>query len=218
MKYSFMQSFKTIFFDFDSTLVSIEGIDELARLNGVYDVVSELTTQAMNGDLTFDEVLLRRLELIKPTQQDLKKVGELYLRHLVPGVKETIQELHNLNITIHIVSGGYKEAILPTARYLGIESKNVHALTLLPDDSGFLTRVEDHPLTRHDGKQRLISSLNCDRATALIGDGHSDVSTQSVVDRFIAFTGVVTRTNVVGSTPFVLNTFTPSQLNHCLKQ
>ena len=212
-----MQSFKTIFFDFDSTLVSIEGIDELARLNGVYDIVSELTNQAMSGDLTFDQVLLRRLQLIKPTKEDLKKVGQRYLRHLLPGVKETIQELQSTGVAIHIVSGGYKEAILPTAQYLDIRPSCVHALTLLPDDSGFLTRVKDHPLTHHNGKQQLISSLNCDRATALIGDGHSDVSTQSVVDRFIAFTGVVARDTVVNSTPYVLNTFTAAQLHHCLK-
>ncbi len=217
MNYLNMPSFKTIFFDFDSTLVSIEGIDELARLNGVYDVVAQLTNQAMNGDLTFDQVLFKRLQLIKPTKDDLNKVGQLYRKHLLPGVKETIDELQHRDIDVHIVSGGYKEAILPTARYLGVRPQNVHALTLRPDDFGFLTKVEDHPLTHHEGKQRLIKALNCDRATTFVGDGHSDICTQSVVDRFIAFTGVVSRKAVVKSTPYILNAFSASQLHHCLK-
>lgn len=56
-------SFDLIFFDCDSTLSTIEGIDELAKLKGKEGRVSILTDKAMNGDLDLSEVYGKRLKL-----------------------------------------------------------------------------------------------------------------------------------------------------------
>ncbi len=59
---------KLIVFDCDSTLSSIEGIDELARVKGqsIFEQVAELTHAAMNGVVPLDEVFTRRLAYRPP--------------------------------------------------------------------------------------------------------------------------------------------------------
>jgi hypothetical protein len=49
--------FNLVCFDCDSTLVSIEGIDELARLKGQFDHIADLTRRAMNGELKIEMCL-----------------------------------------------------------------------------------------------------------------------------------------------------------------
>jgi phosphoserine phosphatase len=48
--------FELIIFDCDSTLSTIEGIDELARWQGRTQQVAELTNRAMNGDVPLESV------------------------------------------------------------------------------------------------------------------------------------------------------------------
>ena len=67
-----------VFFDCDSTLSSIEGIDELARFKGKEMRVSVLTEKAMNGDLDLAEVYGKRLKAIRPTRGQLKAIEEKY--------------------------------------------------------------------------------------------------------------------------------------------
>jgi phosphoserine phosphatase len=52
-------------FDMDSTLISIEVIDELARAHGVYEKVAAMTAEAMAGGLVYEESLRRRVALLK---------------------------------------------------------------------------------------------------------------------------------------------------------
>jgi hypothetical protein len=58
-------SFDLIFFDCDSTLSAIEGVDELARLKGKEGRVGLLTQKAMDGDLDLSEVYDKRLRAIR---------------------------------------------------------------------------------------------------------------------------------------------------------
>src|SRR5690349_741380 len=67
-------SFDLIFFDCDSTLSAIEGIDELARFKGKEWRVGILTEKAMNGDLDLAEVYGKRLQAIRPTRGQLKAI------------------------------------------------------------------------------------------------------------------------------------------------
>src|SRR5512137_330586 len=86
-------SFRLIFFDCDSTLTAIEGIDELARLKGQYDHIADLTRRAMDGEIKLEEVFAARLDLLRPTRADLHHIAEAYRETLVPDAKETIDAL-----------------------------------------------------------------------------------------------------------------------------
>jgi len=80
-------SYDLIFFDCDSTLSTIEGIDELAKLKGKEQRVGLLTQKAMDGDLDLEEVYGKRLKAIRPTRGQLKAIEERYYETLVPDVQ-----------------------------------------------------------------------------------------------------------------------------------
>src|SRR5215218_3663604 len=93
--------YRFVFFDVDSTLVTIEGIDVLA--NGNPEIV-RLTEAAMNGEIALDEVYGRRLEIIKPTLADVERLGERYTQSLVDGAEETIATLQRAGADVDIVT------------------------------------------------------------------------------------------------------------------
>src|SRR5207244_6963780 len=116
-----------VVFDWDSTLWEIEGIDELAGMNGVVYEVAEMTRQAMGGAIPFEDVFGRRLELIRPTRKQLEGVGKLYVASLVEDAAASTGALAQLGIEVRLVSGGYKEALVPLAAKLGIAPTRLHA-------------------------------------------------------------------------------------------
>jgi phosphoserine phosphatase len=67
-----IQSADIVCFDVDSTVIREEGIDELAEFCGKGEEVSNLTKEAMGGAMTFQEALRRRLDIIKPTQEQIR--------------------------------------------------------------------------------------------------------------------------------------------------
>jgi len=75
--------YRFVFFDVDSTLVTIEGIDVLAGGN---PEIARLTAAAMNGEVALDDVYGRRLEVIRPTLPDVEALGARYCASLVDGV------------------------------------------------------------------------------------------------------------------------------------
>ena len=102
-------SFDLIFFDCDSTLSAIEGIDELARLKGKEWRIGVLTEKAMNGDLDLRDVYGKRLQAIRPTRGQLKAIEERYWDNIVPDTTEVIAALHFLGKQVFIISGGLAE-------------------------------------------------------------------------------------------------------------
>jgi len=81
--------YQNIIFDLDSTLSSIEGIDELGKLRNMGKRIKRLTREAMSGRLPFGEVFIHRLELIKPTKNELKIIGKLYKNNITSQYKIT---------------------------------------------------------------------------------------------------------------------------------
>jgi len=58
-------------FDVDSTVINVEGIDELAAYLGCGEAVAQLTANAMGGSTPFHEALAARLALMQPSRQKL---------------------------------------------------------------------------------------------------------------------------------------------------
>lgn len=78
---------KIVCFDVDSTVIQEEGIDELAKFCGKGQEVSRLTKEAMGGAMTFQEALRRRLDIINPSQKQIKEFVKKHPSTLSPGVK-----------------------------------------------------------------------------------------------------------------------------------
>ncbi|MFT4177278.1 MAG: HAD-IB family phosphatase [Luteolibacter sp.] len=191
---------KLLFLDCDSTLSSIEGIDELARAKGpeVYAGIVELTDAAMNGELPIHEVFPRRMEIIRPDGEVAEAVARQYISTMVPGSREFIRKMKDEGWLPVILSGGFAPLIEPLARELGIEY--VEAVPLhFNEDGSYGGYDTDYPTTRNLGKNEVIrewkAALNPERVV-MIGDGVSDLETLPEVDRFIAFFAVTRRDKV----------------------
>jgi phosphoserine phosphatase len=189
--------FAAVYFDCDSTLSSIEGVDELLQFAfpDLRAEIAELTRKAMDGVLPLAEVYGIRLRLLAPRREQLDRIGELYVHHLVPHAREVVQALQHLGKHTGILSGGLLVPVQYVARALGIPLANVHAVPLLFDSRGAYVDF-DHasPLTRNRGKVEIVQRLPADhRPVAFVGDGVTDLETQGHVDLFVGFGGVVAR-------------------------
>ncbi len=191
---------KLFFFDCDSTLSSIEGIDELARARGesVFRDVVALTNAAMNGEIPLDEVFPRRMEIIRPDRASCEAVGRLYVETITPGARDLIVKLRSEGWTPVILSGGFAPLIQPLARELGIEHVEAVPLFLL-EDGTYGGYGVDYPTTRGGGKNEIIREWKAallPGSVIMMGDGASDLETQPDVNLFVGYGGVVQRPKV----------------------
>jgi phosphoserine phosphatase len=98
---------KLVISDMDSTLISIECIDEIADMMDLKPQVSEITEAAMRGELEFAQSLTQRVKLLKdlPTEA-LQRVYDERLT-LNPGAEVCLEGLKQKDIQFALVSGGF---------------------------------------------------------------------------------------------------------------
>jgi phosphoserine phosphatase len=187
-------TYRFAFFDVDSTLVTMEGIDVLADGN---PEIAKLTDAAMNGEIPLDQVYAKRLEMIRPSKDRVEKLGATYVRSLVDGAKETIATLLENGVIVHLITAGIEQAIRPLADALHV--RNVHAVKLtFHSDGSFKDFDRRSFLTRPGGKELVVRDIRARShgKAAFIGDGISDLEAKPAVDLFIGFGGVVVRPRV----------------------
>jgi phosphoserine phosphatase len=191
--------FDAICFDCDSTLTTLEGIDELAVRAGCVDAIAPLTAAAMDGTLSIEEVYAKRLDLIRPDRAAIAWLGERYTVELVAGAAETIAALHHLNKSVHVVSGGLLQPVAHLAACLGIPSANVHAVSVNFDTAGAYAGFDmASPLARADGKATIVCAIIAQwGATALVGDGVTDLRARDGGAFVVGFGGVAARPAVI---------------------
>ena len=105
--YQTIKKFGLCVMDMDSTLISIECIDEIADMVGIKPQVAAITERAMQGELDFAQSLRERVTLLKGLKEsDLMRVLNERLT-LNPGAAEWIDTCKKNNITTLLVSGGF---------------------------------------------------------------------------------------------------------------
>jgi phosphoserine phosphatase len=206
-------SFDLIFFDCDSTLSAIEGVDELARLKGKEQRVGLLTNKAMNGDLDLSEVYGKRLRAIRPNRGQLNAIEQMYWDQLVPDARAVVDALHFLGKKVFIISGGLADPVRGFGARLGVTPDRIRAVELEFNElSGQWWKYnepatqtgesyldyQESPLTISAGKPQIVNELAGSQwgRRLFIGDGMSDLHTQKVVDLFVGFGGIVKREKV----------------------
>ncbi|MDR2512636.1 MAG: HAD-IB family phosphatase [Puniceicoccales bacterium] len=191
---------RILFFDCDSTLSSIEGIDELARLRGgeVFNSVERMTREAMDGGVPIEEIFARRLELICPTRAELAAIGRLYVENIEPEAVGALASARAMGWSPVILSGGFRQAILPLAFHLGID--RVEAVDIFFNgDGSYCDFGRECPTTRAHGKNQVIVSIKAGHdveKTVMVGDGASDLETLADVDLFVGFGRYIVREKV----------------------
>ncbi len=199
--------YASVLFDCDSTLSAIEGIDELAA--GHKDEVAGLTNQAMRGELPLEAVYGRRLAIVRPTREQVRALAARYIERMVPDAREAFAALRAEGVTVRIISAGVRAAVCALARELGLNDDAVAAVDVFFDEGGAYAGYDDgSPLTRSGGKravlERWLAGGGLARPVMFVGDGATDLETRPVVDRFVAFAGVIERPAVLATADVIV--------------
>src|SRR5712691_4402883 len=102
-----LSDFGLVAMDMDSTLITIECIDEIADIRGIKPQVATITASAMRGEIEYHESLRRRLALLEGLDETaLDRVYEERLR-LSPGAERMLGRLRSLGIKTLLVSSGF---------------------------------------------------------------------------------------------------------------
>jgi phosphoserine phosphatase len=102
-----LSDFGLLVMDMDSTLISIECIDEIADMQGLKPEVAAITESAMRGEIDFAESLRRRVALLEGLEEGaLQRVYDERLR-LNPGAELMLAAAKQHGIRTLLVSGGF---------------------------------------------------------------------------------------------------------------
>lgn len=191
-----------IVFDCDGTLSQIEGIDYLAKINGVEEVVCQLTHTAMTKTGISTSLYESRLNLVKPTYDQVISLAQVYCDHLSPDAEKVISVLQKLNKQVYIFSAGVNPAVQLFGAKLNVSKDNIFAVDLQFDSQGNYVDFDRHSvLTSQSGKKKLVHALN-EKRVGYIGDGMNDVAVMNDVTRFIGYGGAYYRENIQKMVPF----------------
>ncbi len=172
----FRRAKRLIVMDMDSTLVQIEGIDELAKEAGVGEKVISITHRAMNGEISFPEALRERVRLLKGLPVGvLEKVCKRM--PFTPGAKELVSVLKKLGYRTAVLSGGFDYFSARVKESLGLDYAYSNALEI---KEGVLTGEIVGEIV--DGKKKAAlmeeiarkEGITLDQVIA-IGDGANDL-------------------------------------------
>ncbi len=184
----YRRSKRLVVFDMDSTLIQGEVVDELAELLGKKAEVSKLTKAAMEGEMDFQESLIRRVSLLKGlTRKDLDFVYSQI--KLSPGAGRLVRALKRMGYRIAIISGGFTYFVERLKNELGVHYAYANALEL--EDETVTGRLQGLIV---DGRRKadLLELLAQQEGVLLdqviaIGDGANDLQMLKKAGLGIAF-------------------------------
>ncbi len=172
-----LTDFKLLVMDMDSTLITIETIDELADLIGIKPQVAAITEQAMRGEIEYNESLQRRVALLKGLDESaLKRVYDERLK-LSPGADVLLAAAKKHGIKTLLVSGGFTYVTNLLKPRLGLDYTYSNTLGIA---NGKLTGEVIGRIVNADAKRdellRVSASLGIQREQIIgMGDGANDL-------------------------------------------
>ncbi|MEN9774169.1 MAG: hypothetical protein RL322_1239 [Pseudomonadota bacterium] len=185
-----LSHFRLAAFDMDSTLITIECVDELADFAGRKAEVAAITEAAMRGELAdYDDSLRRRVALLEGLPVSvLQRVWDERLR-LSPGVERLLPALRSAGLKILLVSGGFTWFTERLSARLQIDFNRANALATR---GGYLTGALQGEIVNAEAKRQTLldtcAHIGCrpDQAIA-IGDGANDLLMMGAAGVSIAY-------------------------------
>ena len=168
---------KLLISDMDSTMITIECIDELADYAGIKPQIADITERAMQGELDFEEALRGRVALLKglDTAAIQRCLDERV--KIMPGAEVLVRTMTGRSALTILVSGGFTKFAKPVAQAIGFESFYAN---VLGEEGGVLTGGLDGPIVDSSRKVELLQSAADAAALPLeqciaVGDGANDI-------------------------------------------
>jgi phosphoserine phosphatase len=180
---------KLLAMDMDSTLITIECIDELGDLAGKKAEIAAITAQAMRGEIAYPESLRRRVSALSGLEE--KALAKVYEERLclTPGAERLLEACKKHGIKLLLVSGGFTFFTERLRERLGIDYTISNVLEV---KSGKLTGALVGDIVDADAKaakfRAVLRELNATQQQSVaIGDGANDLKMMNEAGISIAF-------------------------------
>ena len=184
-----LSDFKLLAMDMDSTLITIECIDEIADMQGLKPQVAEITEAAMRGEIEFHESLVRRVALLKGLDASaLQRVYDERLQ-LSPGAETMLAAAKAAGLKTLLVSGGFTFFTDRIKERLGLDYAHSNRLEI--NDGKLTGRVVGGVVDAEEKKKtvlRVCREIGASPAQAIVmGDGANDLAMMGVAGLSVAF-------------------------------
>jgi phosphoserine phosphatase len=164
--------------DMDSTMITVECIDELADYAGLKPQIAEVTERAMRGELDFAEALDARVALLAGLDEATIDRCLAERVAIMPGARELVRTMRSRGALTVLVSGGFTRFAEPIGAEIGFD--RVIANRLMIADAT-LTGAVAKPIVDSATKERALAEALSERhlttaATLAVGDGANDLA------------------------------------------
>ena len=164
--------------DMDSTMITVECIDELADYAGIKPQIAAVTEAAMRGELDFESALDARVALLKGLDEGVIERCHAERVRIMPGAIELVRTMRHNGARTILVSGGFTRFAEPVAASIGFDQAIANVLEIA---DGKLKGAVTKPIVGSDAKLRtLIEAADAlylpPEATLAVGDGANDLA------------------------------------------
>jgi phosphoserine phosphatase len=172
-----MRRRKLLVADMDSTMITVECIDELADYAGIKDQVAAVTEKAMRGELEFEGALRERVALLKDLDEAVLDQCHAERVAIMSGARPLVRTMKREGGHAVLVSGGFTRFADKVAAEIGFD--RALANTLHVGEGRLLGTVADPIVGAETKRQTLIDTaaalgISLDETLA-VGDGANDI-------------------------------------------
>lgn len=184
-----LSDFGLVAMDMDSTLITIECIDEIADMQGLKPQVAEITEAAMRGQIEFKESLTRRVALLAGLDASaLQRVYDERLQ-LSPGAETMLKAVQAAGLKTLLVSGGFTFFTDRMKERLGLDYAHSNQLEII---DGKLTGRVIGDIVDGEEKKRTVERVCAELGIAtnkaiVMGDGANDLKMMGIAGLSVAF-------------------------------
>ena len=184
-----LSDFKLVAMDMDSTLITIECIDEIADMQGLKSQVAEITEAAMRGELEFSESLTRRVALLEGL--DAGALERVYSERLAisMGGEAMLAAVKAAGLKTLLVSGGFTFFTDRLKPRLGLDYTHANVLEIA---NGKLTGRVVGGIVDAQEKRRTVERVCAEmgitaQQAIVMGDGANDLAMMGIAGLSVAF-------------------------------
>jgi phosphoserine phosphatase len=184
-----LSDFKLLAMDMDSTLITIECIDEIADMQGLKPQVAAITESAMRGEIAFAESLTKRVALLKGLPAEaLQQVYDERLK-FSPGAEKLLEAVQTAGLKTLLVSGGFTFFTDRVMSALNLDFSHSNQLEII--DGELTGRVLGNIVDAEEKRrtvERTCEQLGIPTSQAIVmGDGANDLAMMSIAGLSVAF-------------------------------
>jgi len=175
--------------DMDSTMITVECIDELADYAGVKPQVTAITERAMRGEIDFSQALAARVALLRGLEVGVLARCLAERVRMMPGAAELVGTMRTHGAGTVLVSGGFTAFAQPVAAALGFEEVAANVLEVA---NGRLTGALVGSIVDGERKAAVLAEARARLGLAVedvlaVGDGANDLTMVRAAGLGVAF-------------------------------